>query len=374
MPSSTPATSRSSTRASQGPFAKWGIARPPARRGSGSKKPGVMAALAEEVRQAAVPLVARVYARSTAVRAVVDRFEASELLESRSFDAVSGRYVGRWLDLALLADDLRHRGVGASPAAHPLPRGDPGRGSRTMRPSTWRPPTSRRSVPRASAPSSAWICRARRSCRARCAASSRARARRRRRHPGGSRSSNGRESAPRGHRLQRSASRPSRMRSPRASRPHADRSPRRLCETSSRSSRAATLPECSSSSMASRSAAGERPRPSTCVHASRCSREVKSPAALPSGSPRSLHVDRKLPGAAAARRGASLGARGREAPRRGLRPRSAREHGGRRGPAHAGPAGARRAARHTAGAERQTAPRELAPSASAQRRADAAKP
>jgi hypothetical protein len=67
---------------------------------------GVTAALAEEVRQAAVPLVARAYARSTAVRAVVDRFEASELLESRSFDAESGKYVGRWLDLALLADDL----------------------------------------------------------------------------------------------------------------------------------------------------------------------------------------------------------------------------------------------------------------------------
>ena len=73
---------------------------------------GVTDALAEQVRQA-LPLVARAYARSTAVRAVVDRFEASELLESRSFDAASGKYVGRWLDLALLADDLGVARAGA---------------------------------------------------------------------------------------------------------------------------------------------------------------------------------------------------------------------------------------------------------------------
>jgi hypothetical protein len=74
---------------------------------------GVTAGLAEEVRQAAVPTVARAYARSTAVRAVVDRFEASELLEARTFDAASGTYVGRWLDLALLADDLGVARAGA---------------------------------------------------------------------------------------------------------------------------------------------------------------------------------------------------------------------------------------------------------------------
>jgi hypothetical protein len=74
---------------------------------------GVTAALAEDVRQAAVPLVARAYARSTAVRSVVDRFDASELLESRAFDASSGKYVGRWLDLTLLADDLGVARAGA---------------------------------------------------------------------------------------------------------------------------------------------------------------------------------------------------------------------------------------------------------------------
>jgi len=74
---------------------------------------GVTAALAEEVRQAAVPTVARAYARSTAVRAVVDRFDASELLETRTFDAASAKYVGRWLDLALLADDLGVARAGA---------------------------------------------------------------------------------------------------------------------------------------------------------------------------------------------------------------------------------------------------------------------
>lgn len=67
---------------------------------------GVTAALAEEVRQAAVPMVARAYARSAAVRGVIDRFEASELFEARVFDAASGKYAGRWLDLALLADDV----------------------------------------------------------------------------------------------------------------------------------------------------------------------------------------------------------------------------------------------------------------------------
>jgi hypothetical protein len=74
---------------------------------------GVTAALAEEVRQAAVPHVARAYARSPAVRTVVDRFDASELLEARTFDAASGKYVGRWLDLALLADDLGVARAGA---------------------------------------------------------------------------------------------------------------------------------------------------------------------------------------------------------------------------------------------------------------------
>lgn len=67
---------------------------------------GVTAALSEELRQATVPVVARAYARSAAVRGVVDRFESAELFESCTFDAASGQYVGRWLDLSLLASDL----------------------------------------------------------------------------------------------------------------------------------------------------------------------------------------------------------------------------------------------------------------------------
>lgn len=74
---------------------------------------GVTPALAEEVRQAAVPAVARAYARSLVLRAVVDRFDASELLESQTYDAASGKYVGRWLDLAMLANDLGLARAGA---------------------------------------------------------------------------------------------------------------------------------------------------------------------------------------------------------------------------------------------------------------------
>lgn len=67
---------------------------------------GITPALAEEIRQAAVPIVAKAYSRSAAVRAVADRFDAAELFESRVLDAAAGKYVGRWLDLAQLANDL----------------------------------------------------------------------------------------------------------------------------------------------------------------------------------------------------------------------------------------------------------------------------
>ncbi|HEX8794867.1 MAG TPA: hypothetical protein VF765_28165 [Polyangiaceae bacterium] len=74
---------------------------------------GATPALAEEIRQASVPAVARAYARSAAVRSVVDRFEASELFESPTYDAASGKYVGRWLDLAQLASDVGVARAGA---------------------------------------------------------------------------------------------------------------------------------------------------------------------------------------------------------------------------------------------------------------------
>jgi hypothetical protein len=62
--------------------------------------------LAEEAAAAARPLITRTYARGAAVRRVVDKLDAGELFEGRTFDPVTGRYSGAWLDLPALADAL----------------------------------------------------------------------------------------------------------------------------------------------------------------------------------------------------------------------------------------------------------------------------
>ena len=67
---------------------------------------GVTAALAEQARAAAVPAIARAYARGQAVRCVVDRLDEAELFEARVYDAAVQRYDGTWLDLDALATDL----------------------------------------------------------------------------------------------------------------------------------------------------------------------------------------------------------------------------------------------------------------------------
>lgn len=67
---------------------------------------GFTPAFAEQAAAATRPAIARAYARGAAARRIVDRLEAGELLESRTFDATSGAYQGTWLELDALASDL----------------------------------------------------------------------------------------------------------------------------------------------------------------------------------------------------------------------------------------------------------------------------
>jgi hypothetical protein len=76
---------------------------------------GFTPAFAEQVAAAVKPSIARAYARGAGARCIVDRLEAAELLESRSFDATTATYQGTWLEIDALASDL-----GGTPAAWQL--------------------------------------------------------------------------------------------------------------------------------------------------------------------------------------------------------------------------------------------------------------
>jgi hypothetical protein len=79
---------------------------------------GVTSALADEAAAAFRPN-ARAYARGAAARCVVDRLEAAELFEGRTFDAGGRKYEGSWLDLPVLATDLAlQRGPATLQALH----------------------------------------------------------------------------------------------------------------------------------------------------------------------------------------------------------------------------------------------------------------
>ena len=67
---------------------------------------GIDAALTAEVVAVLRPALARAYARGASARAIVDRLEATELLEARSYDTTGGRYQGFWLDVDGPARDL----------------------------------------------------------------------------------------------------------------------------------------------------------------------------------------------------------------------------------------------------------------------------
>jgi hypothetical protein len=67
---------------------------------------GFTPALAEQAAAATRPIVARAYARGGGARCIVDRLQASELFESRTFDATTAAYQGTWLELDALASDL----------------------------------------------------------------------------------------------------------------------------------------------------------------------------------------------------------------------------------------------------------------------------
>lgn len=67
---------------------------------------GLTRELAEEAAAAAKPLVTRSYARGAAVRRIVDKLDAGELFEGRTYDPATARYAGAWLDLPALADAL----------------------------------------------------------------------------------------------------------------------------------------------------------------------------------------------------------------------------------------------------------------------------
>jgi len=74
---------------------------------------GVTPQLAAEATDLVRPSLARSYARGAAARCVVERLEADELFEARSYDASTGRYEGTWLDLVGLARDLGRANAGA---------------------------------------------------------------------------------------------------------------------------------------------------------------------------------------------------------------------------------------------------------------------
>jgi hypothetical protein len=62
--------------------------------------------LAERAVAATRPWIARAFARGAAVRCIVDRLEAAELFDGRTYDAASGQYAGAWLDLPALVGAL----------------------------------------------------------------------------------------------------------------------------------------------------------------------------------------------------------------------------------------------------------------------------
>lgn len=67
---------------------------------------GLTVALAEEAVAATRPWIARAFARGAAVRRVVDRLNAAELFDGRTYDPVLDRYAGAWLDLPALVAAL----------------------------------------------------------------------------------------------------------------------------------------------------------------------------------------------------------------------------------------------------------------------------
>jgi hypothetical protein len=62
--------------------------------------------IVREAADAAHRVVAKAYARGSAVRAVADQLGPDELFEASTFDGTAGTYDGTWLDLAALASDL----------------------------------------------------------------------------------------------------------------------------------------------------------------------------------------------------------------------------------------------------------------------------
>jgi hypothetical protein len=67
---------------------------------------GITRALAEETAAAAKPWIARTYSRGAAVRRIVDQLDAAELFDGHTYDPVSERYAGAWLDLPSLVGAL----------------------------------------------------------------------------------------------------------------------------------------------------------------------------------------------------------------------------------------------------------------------------
>ena len=74
---------------------------------------GITAAKAEEVARAMRPVVAPAYARGSAIRSIADRLGATELFEGKTFVPATASYLGAWLDLHALGEDL---GVAGGPA------------------------------------------------------------------------------------------------------------------------------------------------------------------------------------------------------------------------------------------------------------------
>jgi hypothetical protein len=67
---------------------------------------GLTRELAEDVTAAAKTWIARAYARGAAVRRIVDRLDATELFDGRTYDPAAGRYAGAWLNLPALVEAL----------------------------------------------------------------------------------------------------------------------------------------------------------------------------------------------------------------------------------------------------------------------------
>jgi hypothetical protein len=67
---------------------------------------GATRELAEEAATVVKVWLARAFARGVAVRRIVDKLAAAELLDGRTYDASIGRYVGAWLELPELTNML----------------------------------------------------------------------------------------------------------------------------------------------------------------------------------------------------------------------------------------------------------------------------